>query len=67
MTLAEYVARPGDCAALAKKLGVPHSTVWRWAKGERMPGANWAALIAKVTRGAVPSSSWLSKRRPTAA
>jgi transcriptional regulator with XRE-family HTH domain len=58
MTLAEYVTELGACSDLARRMGVPHSTVWRWANGERTPSVVWALKMDRVTDGVVPVSSW---------
>ncbi|MFY8047907.1 MAG: helix-turn-helix domain-containing protein [Erythrobacter sp.] len=54
MTLAEYIkASRGTAAELAKKLGVSHTTVYRWAAGTIEPSLKACSRIEEHTEGAV--------------
>ena len=54
MTLAEYFkSTRGAAIALARSLGVSHSTVSRWASGEMEPSLATCARIEKQTGGKV--------------
>lgn len=54
----EYVSPPGMIDALARRLDVALSTVYRWKKGARLPTPAMRRRIAKATRGAVAAESW---------
>lgn len=54
MTLAEYFkSTRGAAIALARGLGVSHSTVSRWASGEMEPSLATCARIERYTGGKV--------------
>jgi transcriptional regulator with XRE-family HTH domain len=45
---------------LASRLGVPVSTVSRWARGERIPRIEMAERLREATGGAVTFADFLS-------
>lgn len=47
--------------SLASTLGVSQSCVSDWVAGLKTPGTVSVLLIAKLTRGRVPATSWLSE------
>lgn len=54
MTLADYLASTrGAASELARKLGVSHSTVARWASGAMEPSLVTCARIERHTGGKV--------------
>lgn len=53
MKLAEYLKPRGATSELARKLGVEHSTVSRWAAGKMEPSLSMCAQIERATGGAV--------------
>lgn len=54
MTLAEYLkGSRGAALALARALGVSHSTVSRWASGKMEPSLTTCARIETATGGKV--------------
>ena len=54
MTLAEYFQTTrGGASALARKLGVSHTTVSRWAAGKMEPSLATCAQIERHTGGKV--------------
>jgi DNA-binding transcriptional regulator YdaS (Cro superfamily) len=54
MTLAEYIETTrGAASDLARKLGVSHTTVARWAAGKMEPGLTTCARIEEHTAGKV--------------
>lgn len=58
MTLAEYLAQPGQTAAkLALDCGVAVSTISRAARGEAMPSRELMRAIFEKTGGAVTPNS----------
>lgn len=48
--------------ALAKQVGVSHSSIVRYASGAVTPGLGPAYEMERVTRGAVPARSWARSR-----
>lgn len=61
MTLATYLKLPGVTAtALARHLGVAHSTVLRWADGSTQPGTERLRRLYDVTDGAVTPNDFLA-------
>ena len=59
MTLSEYLDRQETAAALARKLGVAHSTVKRWARGELQPSVASLRDLHDVTAGAVTPNDFV--------
>lgn len=54
MKLAEYLDQPGVTGtALAKKIGVAHPQVYRWASGQARVPAERVLDVEKATGGAV--------------
>lgn len=54
MTLAEYLSSTrGAALLLARKLGVSHTTVYRWASGKMEPSLATCARIEAHTGGKV--------------
>jgi DNA-binding transcriptional regulator YdaS (Cro superfamily) len=70
MTLAEYFSMTrGGASALARKLGVSHSTVSRWASGKMEPSLATCARIEQHTGGKVRVRDLVAQatRKPVAA
>lgn len=64
MTLSEYLDKTETThESLALAIGSDVSSVTRWAGGSRIPATYFAALIAEVTKGAVPVTVWPPPRR----
>ena len=59
--LSENSIRPTEFAA---RLGVPVSTVTRWARDERMPRLDAVARIQELTNGEVTAVDFLPPSRP---
>ncbi len=60
MKLSAYIAqRRGMASALARKLGVKHSTVIRWAAGVHYPSLPMCVAIEKATDGAVRAQDFV--------
>lgn len=60
MKLAKYLETHDITASdLASRLGVPVSTVSRWARGERSPRIDMAERLREVTGGAVTFADFL--------
>jgi DNA-binding transcriptional regulator YdaS (Cro superfamily) len=61
MTLQEYLASQQiKPVAFATSLGVPPSTVSRWLRGIRRPGAGYLIKIERLTGGAVTLKDFAS-------
>lgn len=67
MRLSEYLAKNGTKpAALARALGVAHTTVARWASGEVAPSLDAMERLAAVTGGEVmPNDFMRAEEAPT--
>lgn len=60
MTLADYLAQPGQSAtALARDVGVAVSTITRASKGEIVPTGRLMQAIFEKTRGVVTPNDFL--------
>lgn len=54
MTLSDYLETHDlNAAAFAKKIGVTTATIWRYARGHRIPRKAVMARIVEATGGAV--------------
>lgn len=59
--LAEWMAKGGVSKdTLAINIGVNHMSIDKWRKGQCTPDLVAAFLIERITKGAVPVSSWLA-------
>ena len=47
---------------LAGALGVGESAVWHWLSGQSAPILETAAVMERLTKGAVPATSWADPR-----
>lgn len=60
MRLSEYLtAAQTTPTAFARKLGVAHSTVLRWAAGDVAPSLDWMERIATATGGEVMPNDFM--------
>lgn len=60
MTLAEYLAREGITQTeFGRRVGVGHSVVSRWVRGERQPEWPMLVRIREATAGAVQPNDFL--------
>jgi len=67
MKLSTYLSEHDLSASdFAARMGVPVSTITRWAKGERTPGIDMAHRICEATSGAVTASDFLLSREEAA-
>lgn len=51
-------------AEFAGLVGADRQRVWRWVRGDRGPGLDFALAIESVTDGAVPAASWADPDSP---
>lgn len=60
--LAEWIDRSNRTREqVAKALGVTKASLDRYCRGERTPTLGAALAIERVTGGAIPARSWLSR------
>lgn len=48
-------------ARLGGRLGVSRQVVWLWAQGRKRPSLLHAVALDRLTQGAVPVATWLTK------
>ena len=66
MRLAEYLGQPGITAsALARVVGVSHSTIGRWADGSIEPSLSGMRKLHEATGGKVTPNDFLADCLPT--
>lgn len=68
MRLSEFLTTTDTTpTAFARKLGVAHSTVLRWAAGDVAPSLDWMERIATATNGGVMPNDFMRDAQPESA
>ncbi|MEI7705623.1 MAG: helix-turn-helix transcriptional regulator [Deltaproteobacteria bacterium] len=62
--LTKYLDRTGlSQTQFARQYGFPLTTINGWFDGTRRPSLDAAFRMEKATAGAIPASSWVSRKR----